>query len=381
VALTVLQTVASHDVTSELLEWLIIAGENDLVQTTGISALKKISEQFGIDVAEKIVSNDSILEFFTTGLPRWRRTINLVSSSAAGRADNVPKTYLRELLRSNALAYVPKLLRADPAIDVNDLLSYIWTLSFGPFTREASICVFEQLVDSLALPPVRDRLVDSLRSTPEFQTRILPSLRKQLPELIKEKRFTEDQGKSIETTLNILEALPEPVAPKPTPFQQNLLTNLLARFPPSSESSFRISPTTLGSSSLREPEFNPGRTLAFVAVAILLFLPGFFFYKADLPAGASFGTMLASRSLLLLLDAVIMYPFVIAVSSTRASLRGESSWVPNAFYGFLVPLVYAIHYTHTKYIGPLHFGSQSLQFVINWPAIMALLLGFRLYKP
>jgi hypothetical protein len=372
VALTVLQTVASHDVTSELLEWLIIAGETDLVQTTGISALKKISEQFGIDVAEKIVSNDSILEFFTTGLPRWRRTFNLVSPPAAGRADNVPKTYLRELLRSNALAYVPKLLRADPAIDVNDLLIYIWTLNFGPFTRDASLCVFNQIVDQTALSPVQDRLRDSLRSTPEFQTRILPSLRKQLPELIKEKRFTEDQGKSIEATLNTLEALPEPAPAKPKASAQSLYESVIAHLPK----------TPPGSPYVSEPEFDPTRTVAFVVVAILLFLPGFFFYKADLPAGVSFGTMLTSRLLLLVLDGLIMYPFVNAIASARTIVRKEnSSQVPNALYGVLVPLVYAVYYTHIKYIGPLHFGAQSLQFVINWPAIMALFLGFRLYKP
>jgi hypothetical protein len=112
-----------------------------------------------------------------------------------------------------------------------------------------------------------------------------------------------------------------------------------------------------------------------------LFLPGFFFYKADLPAGASFGTMLGSRFLLLLLDALIMYPFVTAISSVSASMRGKASPVPDVFYGLMVPLVYAIYYAHAKYIGPLHFGAQSLQFVINWPAIMALFLGFRLYKP
>jgi len=372
-ALTVLQTVASHDVTLELLDWLEIAGETDVVQTTAISALKKISEQFGVNVADKIINNKSILEFFTTGLTGWRRTMNRISPAASGQAHIVPQAYLRELLRSNALAYVPRLLRVDPAIDVNDLLVYIWALSFGPYTREASICIFEQIVDPNSFPSLKDqdRLLSSLRSTPEFQVRILPSLRKQLPELIKEKKFTEDQAKLIEETLNSLEALPEPAPAKPKASAQSLYESVMAHLPK----------TPPGSSYVSEPEFNPTRTIAFVAVAILLFLPGFFFYKADLPAGASFGTMLGSRFLLLLLDALIMYPFVSAISSVRASMRGKASPVPNAFYGFMVPLVYAIYYAHTKYIGPLHFGAQSLQFVINWPAIMALFLGFRLYKP
>jgi len=41
----------------------------------------------------------------------------------------------------------------------------------------------------------------------------------------------------------------------------------------------------------------------------------------------------------------------------------------------------ALIYLHTTYIGPLHFWSQALQFVINWPAIVGLLMAFRLYKP
>jgi hypothetical protein len=371
VALTVLQTVASHDVTSELLAWLIVAGETGLVQTTAISALKKISEQFSVDVAEKIISNDSILEFFTTGLTGWWRTMSLISPTASASAYNVPNAYLRELLRTDALAYARKLLRVNPKINVNDLLIYIWNWIFSPFPRETSIFIFEQIVEPNALPLVHDRLRKSLRSTPEFQVRILPSLRKQLPELIKEKRFTEDQGKSIEATLKTLEALPEPAAAKSKPSVQSLYESVVAHLP-------KAPP---GSPYISEPEFNPTRTIAFAAVAILLFLPGFFFYKADLPAGASFGTVAASRFLILLLDALIMYPFVNAISSARASMRGDNSPVPNAFYGFMVPLVYAIYYAHTKYIGPLHFGAQSLQFLINWPAIMALLLGFRLYKP
>ena len=39
------------------------------------------------------------------------------------------------------------------------------------------------------------------------------------------------------------------------------------------------------------------------------------------------------------------------------------------------------YYVHTTHIGPLHFWPQVLQFIINWPSIVALLMAFRLYKP
>jgi hypothetical protein len=77
-----------------------------------------------------------------------------------------------------------------------------------------------------------------------------------------------------------------------------------------------------------------------------------------------------------------MYPFLTAIASAQATVRRETvSPIPNALYGALVPIAYGIYYTHTKYIGPLHFGAQALQFIINWPALMALFMAFRIYKP
>ena len=97
-------------------------------------------------------------------------------------------------------------------------------------------------------------------------------------------------------------------------------------------------------------------------VSILLFLPGFLFYKADLPSQASWGTVVKSRLLLLVLDGVIVYGFLIAL---RFRVPLHKAPVLNTFLLLLGPCVLALFYIHTTYIGPLHFWPQALQFIIN----------------
>jgi len=360
-ALTILQTVASRDVTSEVLQWLRVSAQAELVQTTAISVLKKNSEQFGADVADKIISNDQILKAFT------RHPLDFAFSSF--RQDNVKKAYLRELLQANPLAYASKLLKVSAGIYVDDLLTFVLDLAFTANSQETTTFILEQLLGSNLVTPLR--LHPSLRNMTEFQGRVLPYLRRQLPELVEQKRFTADQGKSIEAALATLETMPAPSPPLPkvNPGLNAALADLLKRTSPTNSSAF-------------DEQWSPGRTYGLLAVSILLFLPGFFFYKWDLPAEASFGTVVASRFLLLVLDALMMYPFLTAIASAQATVRRETvSPIPNALYGALVPIAYGIYYTHTKYIGPLHFGAQALQFIINWPALMALFMAFRIYKP
>jgi len=360
-ALTVLQTVASYDVSSELLDWLNVAGETELVQTTAISLLKKTTEQFSVDVADKIISNEQSLRLFTTG-----KSISPFTGLLGPTFPNkVLKTYLRELLRSNALAYAPKLLAANWNLVV-DLLTNIWELSFSHEGKEAAILIFQQILesDTQTLPSTDLRLRDSLRGLPNFQARILPYLRSQLKEQVEQKKFTEDQAKIIEATLATWEVTPEPPPTKPKSSLQDFLPNLP-----------NLAPKPRGSSSVWD-EWNPGRTIAWSVVGILLFLPGLLFYKADLPVPASFGTIVESRLLLLLLDGLIIY----AITRIGESSPNDRFLSSTAFYVLMFPLVYAIYYTHTKYIGPLHFWWQVLQLIINWPTLMVLLLTFRLLE-
>ncbi len=366
-ALTVLQTVASHDVTSAILEWLPYAGESEVLQTTAISALKKTAERFNVDVADKIISNPVTLAHFLGANSLWQfRTF-------PPSRNNVLNGYLLELIRVDPLAHATKLLTAIPASNVNELLTYIWTLSLYPPSPRGTVFVFQQIVEWHSTN-IKDRLYESLRNTPAFHERLLPYFRKQLPELVENKTFTAPQAEAIEAALLKLEAPVESPPAKPKDWADDYLEN----FKPRGPSIRTLSPAN---SWVREPEFDPGQAAIYSGVAVALFLPGFFFYKADLPAQASFGKMLASRLLLLVFAGLIIYPFVNIVNWVKDGSRSSSyPPVPNAFFTLLFPLLYAVYYLHTTYIGPLHFWTQVLQFIINWPAVIAVLFAFNLYR-
>ena len=220
------------------------------------------------------------------------------------------------------------------------------------------------------------KLLQSLRATPGFHERILPYFRRQLPELVENKTFTVAQAEAIEAAFSQLEAPVKPPPAKPKFSADEYLENFKPRGPRLGTPSPMLYPWT------RQPEFDSVRTAKFLGLAVLLFLPGFFFYKADLPTDASSGKMLASRLLLLFFAGLIIYAFVKTVHGVLGrSHSATSPTVPNAFYGLLLfPLLYTSYHLHTTYIGPLHFWPQVLQLIINWPAVMAVLYAFDLYR-
>ena len=66
-ALTVLQTVAIVMVIR--ICWNgNVAGDTELVQTTAVSVLKKISEQFSVDIVDEIIAKPKFMELF---MPVW----------------------------------------------------------------------------------------------------------------------------------------------------------------------------------------------------------------------------------------------------------------------------------------------------------------------
>ncbi len=358
-ALTVLQTVASHDVTSELLEMMNVAASTELLQTTAISVLKKMSEQFGVDIADQIIANDKLFNFFISGRVEYEREV----FASSYRPNNVLKPYLRELLTRDPLVNASKLLAAKSTLYVNDLLGDIWDVAFVNNPQDAAIYVFQQMVDPKSGTESR-RLQISLALSSEFQTRILPYLRRHLPQLIEKKVFTADQSKLIADQLSSMETEAADVMAEVRRIED-------------SEYFRRYGKTTSSSFS----EISPTRTIVYTVAGILLFLPGFFFYKVDLAANASWGTMVKSRLLLLVLDGIIVYAFLSAFTWLRSSRPLGKPPEPTAFFALFVPVVLALNYIHTTYIGPLHFWPQVLQFIINWPAIVGFLMGFRLYKP
>lgn len=362
-ALTVLQTVASRDVTAELLEWLIVAGETDLIQTTAVSVLKKNSEQFHIDVAEIIISKSEFFELFNRGFVENRRTIGTLTYPT--RPNNVLKPYLHELLSRKPLVYASRLLEdTDLRFNIHDLLIYLWQSMFSSPSQEAAVFIFRELLASDVLRSASVRL--SLSQTPELQSQILPYLRRQLAELAENNTFTPDQTKRIADTLSNLEF----EATRSKLGAEDVFEKAITR----------LNASTVSSSSLLS-DTSPTQVIAYTVAGILLFLPGFFFYKADLAADASWGTMVKSRLLLLVLDGVIVYVFLSAFTWLRSSRPLGKPPEQTAFFALLAPLVLALHYIHTTYIGPLHFWPQVLQFIINWPAIVAFLMGFGLFKP
>ena len=359
-ALTVLQTVASHDVTSELLNWMIVAADTELVQTTAVSTLRKISEQFGVDMADRILSNDKYLELFATGLvEREKFKVMFLPDRRPG---NILRSYLLELLDRDPFASVSRLLKAAPTVNVHGLMVNLWDVIFSPPSETAAIYVFSRILELSPDLFKTEKLILSLLDSTEFQARTLPDLRRQLPLFLEKKLFTADQAKTIETVLADMEgrliakASAEPVIFDPT-------------------AAWLRKQTKSPSSSL------PDLSLGYFITAILFFLPGFFLYKRDLPAEASIGTTLKSRLLLLVLDGLLVYGFISAFRWLRSSGEVGKSQAASAFATLFLPLVGAIIYLHTTYIGPLHFWSQALQFIINWPATVALLMAFGLFKP
>ena len=362
-ALTVLQTVASHDVSAELLEWMNVAAETELVQTTAVSVLKKMSEQFDVDIADRIISNEKFFNLFTTGQVE-RGNFSFLSYPS----NNILRPYLLDLLSRNPFASASKLMTASRTIHVEDLLAYIWDVAFNANPQEAAIYVFHQMVDPELTVPKSRRLEISLGQTSAFQTRILPYFRRQLPELFEKKVFTADQAKVIAGTLLRSETYAADVKAE------------VERLEKLSEEEF----TRLGNrtSPGSTPKMSSTQSRVYTVAGILLFLPGFYFYKADLPSQASWGTVLKSRLLLLLLDGIVVFAFLNTFKWFRSRRPLSISLEPKAFFLLFVPLVLAaFYYLHTTYIGPLHFWPQVLQFVINWPAIVAFLVGSRLYEP
>lgn len=360
-ALTVLQTVADRDVTLELLEWLNIAGATELIQSTAVSALKKISEQFNVDIAERIISNNKFLALFASGSVDRGEFRTLILNTS--RPNNVLKPYLLELMSRNPPLYQSKLLRADAIINVHSLLVYLWELIFASSPDEASRYVFKKILDFEQDIASMARLRLSLSATPGFQARILPDLRRLFS--AEKEKFQENEAKLIEQTLSTLEIEAARVIPV-----QNVFPNI------------PTFPFTKTSSSSLLDDIDPAQSAVYIVAGIFLFLPGFFFYKADLPSQASLGTTLKSRLLLLALHGLLVYGFIRAFRWWRSDVTASKAPAQNSsFITVFTLLVGATYYLHTTYIGPLHFWSQALQFIINWPPSVALLMAFGLVKP
>ncbi len=353
-ALTVLQTVADRDETDTVLKWLISGLKGELVESTTIKVLTTFAEKFQVDTAEKVLTTEGVLRFFLQGSNQdvWQQLINPGSRPS----ETTLKLYLREVFRPRPLEYAAKLLSVDEKIDVDDLLAYLWEVSLEN-SEELSSVVFTELLNRRDEQTTsgKKRLLDSLRKTREFQNRLLPSLNRALSKAIEGGKYKDAEADSLRETLKELEKQPEPPQP-PKP-----------KFNPADIFKRPTSLYNFGTVESTRSERNWNLTVGLIAASAVSFLLAALFFRRGLDADASFGTILASRFILLFMDAAIAFPFFqyfLTDRQTKSPAETSSSLV-----GAIAPAVLLVVYLHGRYIAPLTLWTQVVQFLVHLPAV------------
>ncbi len=387
-ALTVLLTVADREVVTdtdrelvrEVLDWLCSSKQSDVVQETALRTLNSLAERFGVDQAQTIISNLKFLTYFAAAesndpLTMWIRP-GLRPQFA---------THLRTLISVEPLQYAQQLLAADVRAEVNPLLTYIWQNTFNPVDPKMGRLVLTFMSQGGKTVEVSIRLLPSLRQTPEFSSRILPYLLKSYEQLQADSRFSPEETERVFRYLGELQA-PQIVTPGPLAGIADGLPETL-RMPGSVLSRWR------SDVEARRTYGNPLdlRRLTYSMGALGTVVAGAVFYKRDLPTGGLWWSIL-SRLLLFVADFGVAFPALLSFDSVKGITR-KGDWprfqsntkldypqkkaFSSAFDLFPFWTAIALLTIHTKYIAPLSFWNQVLQFLINLPAVVLIYLALR----
>lgn len=350
-ALKALSVIADRDVSAEVFSWLTTPGRrrSELLQDEAVKTLRAIATNHNVDIADKIISDNKILAFFGAALTPESQLIAYAQPISSMGVKN----YLRELLRSKPLVYAEKLLSPQIKVDVTVLLTYLWDFAYETHNEDLGRVILNQVLAFEDVSATRkELLLRSLRNTVEFQTRLLPYLNRQL-DLSKEEQFKPDQVTVLKKLLKELEAAPVPKVeqPKISPFEQFIYSRTLS---------------SLGGSEISVTR-NWGATIGLGALSLVSFAVAAYFFRRDLPAGASLAQTVGSRLILLLANLSIFAPFL--YSAATASMDSNQS-KSDSVMPYIVPIAFALYYLHHDYIGPLTFWNQVLQILVNLPGIM-----------
>ena len=432
--LTVLQSVADRDATTTLLAWLGATGRGDQVQKAAVDLLRTFARNFQVDIASQIIANEKALQLFTTG-PRLRVRHTITS------LQQFPlREYFHELLLPDPTKYLTALMQAPLTIDVSATLTYLWDGAFDVQTDRLAATIFNAWLAQEGNS--KARLLLSLPKTQDFQSRLLPYLKAQYNDYTSKKKITADESKRLGDFIEQLEGIeadqifttsaskpkrladmvnlanmvnvegaklgtvfpslkiPTSLTSTATASNSFNLEDYIAKPTVQFSSTTPLSPSeTTTTTAWSSKDSNRGRSesAVYLILALVSFAIGFFLFKRDLPAGATFATTLASRLILLVMDTTIVLWLLYSLHTAGENVRevarksaerkvlsydsygtaSDSSWsqlIANPSLNFLFAMffVYGLYSLHVHYIGPLTRWNQILQFLINLPTIALL---------
>ena len=401
-ALKVLPGLATQDVLDDVLSWLCGTFQPPEVQEATLATLNLLSEKLGIDQAEKIISNDVYLKYFVkasqfkgpsekslqTYVNRGQ-DYNLLSSFPTLALVAKYQTHLRGLFSSDPLRYARVLLHFDKAEDVTFLLQSLWQLAFDRKNTEFAKTILSELENDESW--IKERLVNSLWQTPEFEARILPAIK----QAYAQGSYAEETRKKLDARIDELVAAGEKAkkAAAASPGIKQRLESLDSLAKETVElsaalkrpwSSVRPDLSQSTRIAVKRPELGFTLTVVFWIVATLAI--NVFLYKRDLPPAATLSQAITSRMVLFLADFCIVAS-VLALSRlirqetnrisspiatySAVSYKTRSSSL-NALGSFLPMLAVGLFYVYSEYVGPLNFWNQVFLFLINLIATSAL---------
>ncbi len=392
-ALGALPGVADRDLVGPLLEWLCAKSRSEAVATAALTTLKANAESFKVDLADRVVSSETFLRFFLTGASKagW---LTFLFAPALSRG-------LEELVSRQPLAYVDKILAAAADIPVGGLLARAWRAAFDGNARAAADFVVARLMAGLRGP--ERRLQASLAAVAGYPTAVLPQLLQALDRL-----QGADTAEQIDAVRAEIKTLSAPRVPKhrslvpsveqllglhETPEQLGLgeLAGEIARaraaagLPPwpvatraatrtPSWSSIATAPARLLGSM--EPSHVAALFLSVIPFLATLAIPW------DLPANATWSTILLSRTLLVLADAALLGPVLpILWPAEVIDAFGRSATDPKSVLGYaaaLLPLIAlgVLTETHQRWVGPVVLWHQVAIFAVNLVGFVLLIYAF-----
>ncbi len=372
-ALGALATVADRDVVDPVLEWLRLRSRSDAVATAALAMLNANAASHGVDLADRIVSNEATLRHFLGAGPVFRGLISrtpVVLDSVLGRG-------LRDLVGRRPLAYADKLLGAAAGIPIEGLLTHVWQAAFEQGKDEAADFVVKRLLASPGGGRA-GRIQASLATLPDYKATVLPQLLQALDRL---ERLGTDTPQQFATVRDGLQALASAARPRlrtaVEAYEAMLRGDVVgaSSFPP-------FAPGTPGTFT-RSRSFTPMTPLraAALALSVVPFLATLAI-PWDIPPGAGWGKTLLSRALTWLTDAAIlgpvfMYLFPVEVDAGD-KWRSPFQTVPSTdqMLHTLGPLlvfvaIFGFPELHRWWVGPLVLWHQAVLFAVN-------LVGFAL---
>jgi hypothetical protein len=432
--LTVLQSVCNRDATATLLTWLSANPRGDQVQKAAVDVLKTFSNKFKADVANEVFGNEKALAQFTGAM----RTFTWWTPNSPPQSPL--KDYFREILLPEPTKYIGRLLDAPPGIDVSETLTFLCDAAFDVHKNDLATAIFDALLGPHETD-IKPRLLAALPRTRDFQSRLVPYLKTQYDSLKTFTKISVEDSKRLSEFLEELGKIEAPEIPEVTLASKMKLSdfatvgkgnlgailsglNLPAHLstPPTagpiSSSTFNVEdyvtqynpPVTTTTPWSRRSRSKRWQAPVYLISAIVSFALGLYLFRRDLPAGASFATMLLSRLLLLALDATISVWFSVftqSISESTAEFRrksgerkvgglgtnlyenygttDDSSWtklISNPSVNILIAffIAYVLYSVHVQYIGPLTRWNQLLQFLVNLPTIYLLLMAWVEFK-